>query len=76
LLPLRGLLSEIWPVETEAIRSSETLLAIYKTSRRHNPEDHNRHHPHENLTYQMKVYSKLRLFCRTVHGLKIGPAQL
>jgi hypothetical protein len=40
-------------VKVEAIRSSETKVTTYKITRRHNPEDHNRHlHRRENLKSQ------------------------
>jgi hypothetical protein len=38
----------------EAIRSSETLVTIYKTTRGYNPEDHSRHiHRRENTKSQL-----------------------
>jgi hypothetical protein len=40
-------------LQTEAARSSETLVTTYKTTLRHNPEDHNKHlQLREKLTYQ------------------------
>jgi hypothetical protein len=33
----------LFTLKTEAIRSSETLVTSYKTTVRHNPEDHSRH---------------------------------
>jgi hypothetical protein len=38
----------------EAIRSSETLVITYKTTRRHNPKDDNRHlDSADNLKYEV-----------------------
>jgi hypothetical protein len=37
----RGLLG-LDALKMEAISSSETLIATYKATRRHNPDDHNR----------------------------------
>jgi hypothetical protein len=44
---------EFLTLKMEAIRSSETLVISCKTTRRHNPEDHDRHlHHRENLRSQ------------------------
>jgi hypothetical protein len=32
-------------LETEAVGSSETLVSVYNTIRRHNPKDHNQAKP-------------------------------
>jgi hypothetical protein len=41
-------------LKMEAICSSETLITTYKLTRRHHPEDHNRHvHRRENLKFQI-----------------------
>jgi hypothetical protein len=40
---LRRCRSWVFILKMEAIRSSETLVTTYKTTRRHNPEDQNRH---------------------------------
>jgi hypothetical protein len=42
-------------IEMEAIRSSETLVTIYKTTRLHNPEDYHRHlHHRQNFKTQIQ----------------------
>jgi hypothetical protein len=55
----------------EAVRSSETSVAIYKTTRRHNPEDHNRHfYRRENLRSQ--IMELVFLFRNTVINIYIA----
>jgi hypothetical protein len=35
--------ASIFTLKTEALHSSETLVTTHETTRRHKPEDHNRH---------------------------------
>jgi RNase adaptor protein for sRNA GlmZ degradation len=42
----------------KAILSSETLVTAYKTTRRHNPEDHNRH-TYKDIKQEINILSQL-----------------